>query len=119
MTEIKFSIFLICIIIFTLLDKGLTLINLFQIKHNFPQVESTKAEINPLNRFILNYFGLYGGTIVMFIFSIIYSIGIWYFILFIFGKNAGSTALYTMFVIYGFVVANNSYFLLKYSQVIP
>ena len=118
MSEVPFTIFLIALLIFTIVDKGLTLINLQQIQKNFPEANALKAEKNPINRFFFSKFGLYGGTIVMFFFSMFYSVLIWLSISWIFGNGSQNKTLYVIFIMYGFTIFNNLYFLLKYSKVI-
>ena len=118
MSEVPFTVFLIALVVFTILDKGLTYINLKQIEHNFPQADALKAEKNPVNRFLFAKFGLTGGTIAMFFFSITYYIAIWFGLSLLFGKNTQNTTLYVFFLIAGFTISNNIYFLLKYSRVI-
>jgi hypothetical protein len=118
MPEVNFTIFLICIIIFSLLDKGLTYLSLTQIQKNFPDADNLKAEKNPLARYIFSKFGLLAGSIFTFFFTIAWSILFWVIGSKVFGTNQQSVFLYVLFVLYGFTIFNNIYFLMKYSKVI-
>ena len=97
--------------------------NLNAIKKNFPEVDPITAEKNPLARFFFEKFGLTGGTILYGIISI-FTVLLAMFFLSTFLKglnvpNALSISLYVLMIIYGFVLANNLFFLLKYSKLIP
>lgn len=117
MSNVPFTVFLVALIVFTILDKGLTLVNLQQVQKNFPEADTTKVEKNPVAKFAFDKLGFWGGTIAMFFFSIGYYILIWYGVSWIFpGKQ--NVFLYIFFVVMSFVVGNNLYFLLKYSKVI-
>ena len=118
MPKESFVIYFIALFVFTLLDKGLTLASLTQIKKNFPDAEPLKAEKNPLARFLFDKCGLIWGTIFMAIFSIVWMTAFWFLFTWIFGSDKQSVSLYILFLIYAFTVGNNIYFLLKYSKVI-
>ena len=118
MPEIPFALYFICLILFTLIDKGLTVASLHQINKNFPEADTLKAEKNPLARFFFDKLGLAWGTVAMTIFSIAWMSAFWFLGSWIFGSDKQSVYLYILFLLYGFVIFNNIYFLLKYSRII-
>jgi len=123
MTEFNWSIVIIILMTLVIADKAITIINLKTIEKNFPEVDTLKAEKNPLARFFFNKFGIYGGS---FLYAIISLITVILFILLLsFTLNAFkitnslSIALYIAMLWYGFVIFNNLYFFLKFSKIIP
>jgi len=123
MITFNWKIVIIVLVALVIADKAITVANLNAIKKNFPEVDSLKAEKNPIARFFFQKFGLEGGT---FLYSII---SIATVLLFMFLLNLTLTAfkvpnslsicLYVVMLWYGFVIFNNFYFLLKFSRVIP
>lgn len=110
---------LIVLIIFILLvtaDKGLTVLNIKLTQKNLPEAvkdNPNQAEKNPLAKYFFDKFGLYGGTGIYWIISLI-TLFIGFFVLkYFFNENI---ALYSIMIIYGFVLANNIFFVLKYSE---
>ena len=123
MIEFNWKIVIVVLILLVVADKVITIVNLNAIKKNFPEVDPIKAEKNPLARFFFQKFGLIGGTILYGIISLL-TLFLVMFLLSIFLNglnvpNALSISLYVIMIIYGFVLMNNLYFLLKFSKVIP
>jgi len=114
--QVSWSVFFIILIVFVLLDKGITLANLIQVKKNFPKVDFVNIEKNPMMKFFYQKAGLTGGTILGIISTLIITALAYFFASNFLGP---SIPLYALFIIYGFTVFNNLYFLLKYSGVIP
>lgn len=109
------TIFLIFVILVTA-DKALTYANISLVKKNFPNVNPVSIERNPIAKFLFEKVGLLGGSIIYWIISI----GITFLGFNIMKKFFGeSVSLYLLFLLYGFVIFNNTYFLLKYARVIP
>lgn len=117
------GVVLIIAIILVGLDKAITYANVKQVQKNFPKVDPTKIEKNPIARWSFNKMGLLGGTIFYFIFSI------GTFIFAVWGlagvtkywapSNPFGTSLYLVCLLYSLVIMNNSYFFLKFSKIIP
>lgn len=105
------------------LDKFLTYVNVKQVEKNFPQVDATKIEKNPIARWSFNKMGLLGGTIFYFVFSVgTFMFAVWCLqgITKLWAPaNAASVALYIVVMLYMLVVGNNAYFFLKFSKIIP
>ena len=115
---INLKILLLIFVIMVVLDKGLTIANIYQVNKNFPQEmkgEYYKVEQNPVAKWFFEKYGLWGGSFVYGLVSLV-MLFIGFFILSYFFNER--IALWVAFIIYGFVIINNLYFLLKYSQVI-
>jgi hypothetical protein len=121
--KILFLIFLVMV----MLDKGLTAANIVQVNKHFPNAtkgDYYAVERNPVAKFFFQSFGLFWGTIIYGVISILTLFASFFLIagaLFYFTNDkgyAGRIALYILFIFYGIVVTNNTYFLLKYSGVI-
>jgi hypothetical protein len=116
--EISFRILLLIFIVLILLDKGITTMNITQVNKNFPnstKEDYFKIEKNPLAKWFFEKFGLFGGSVLYGIVSLITLFGSFYLFTWITNERI---ALWIIFIIMGAVIANNSYFLLKYSQII-
>lgn len=99
-------------------DKVLTYWNIKQVWKNFPDAvkeDKYKIERNPLAKRLFEMYGLLGGTIVYWFFSIVTLFGAFYLLSLAFGERI---SLYILIMFYGLVIMNNFYFLLKYSKVI-
>jgi len=117
--EIKLTTLLIVFLVIILLDKGLTIFNIIQVNQHFPEAtkgDYFKVEQNPMAKWFFNHFGLWGGTLLYSIVTLI-TLFIVYWVLSLCFSNR--IALYVIMIVYGLVLANNTYFALKYSQVIP
>ena len=110
----------IFIIIFLLIfmDKALTLTNLYLVKKNNPTLDPTTIEKNPMNRFLFQKLGFWGGTGVMILISLItFIFALW---MLSFGTAIWSVdqkyniALYILMMAYSFVIGNNFYFMFKF-----
>ena len=114
-------VFLVFVIIVTL-DKGLTYANVAAVQRNNPTLDATSVEKNPIARWSFKQFGLFGGTI----FYWFISLATLYIALFLFyypaqlvaPDNAMATSLYAIMILYGLIIANNSYFLLRYNNLL-
>lgn len=106
---------LLIFLIITILDKGITVINIHQVQKNFPETDALSIEKNPLAKKSFENFGLLWGSIVYGLVSIITMI--LFFLLLRWSFNE-YIALYSFFIIYGIVIVNNLFFLLKYSKII-
>ena len=118
MMEISWSTLLIIAVILVILDKGLTLANIVQVNKHFPDAmkgDAYKIERNPVAKFFFERCGLWGGTFLYGIISVLTLILFFFIFAWIFSERV---ALYIIFIFYGFVILNNSYFLLKYSTII-
>ena len=115
----KMILVVLCVLIFLIiLDKGLTAANIIQVNKNFPQAtkgDYYKVESNPMAKWFFVKFGLLWGSILFSFVSILIGLLAYLILSLLFGERA---ALWIICIIYGFVVANNFYFLLKYSKVI-
>ncbi len=119
----NWTIVLFIIIALVAADKLITVANINAVKNNFPHIDPLSIEKNPLAREFFKQHGLIWGTITYGIFSFLT------FLVFMFllnwtlklfnVTNHLSISLYVIMIIYGIVILNNLYFLLKYSRVIP
>jgi hypothetical protein len=112
------SLFLIFLLLVTL-DKGLTAFNIHSSNKNFPEAtkeDPYKIEKNPLAKWFFVKLGLFGGTIVYGMVSILTLFLALSALKIAFGE---SVSLYIIFMIYGFVIFNNLYFSFKFTGVIP
>jgi len=101
------------------LDKGLTIMNIKQTWKNFPDATKNdpyNVERNPVAKFFFEKSGLYMGSFFMILISIL-TLFIIYGIVKYFSYNL-NIAIYVVMLIYGFIITNNFYFLLKYSVII-
>ena len=117
MIEFNWKIVIIVLILLVVADKVITVANLNAIKKNFPEVDPIEAEKNPLASFFFQKFGLTWGTILYGIISLLTAF-LFMFLLSTFLNglnvpNALSISLYVLMIIYGFVLANNLFFLLS------
>ena len=118
----NWSIVVGIIIVLVFLDKGLTYLNVHQVEKNYSHLEALSIEKNPIVKWMFKEFGLIGGTILSFLLSIvtfILALLVLDWSLHFFTPNSASISLYILMIIYGLVIANNLYFLLKFSRVIP
>ena len=116
--EISWSTLLIIAVILVILDKGLTIANVIQVNKHFPDAtngDAYKIERNPAAKFFFEKYGLWGGSFVYGLISIATIILFFFVMSWIFSERV---ALYIIFLFYGFVILNNTYFLLKYSTII-
>lgn len=116
--EIAWTTLLTIFIILVMLDKGLTLINIVQVNKHFPDAmkgDTYKIERNPAAKFFFERCGLWGGTVLYGVISLLTLIIFFFIFSWIFSERI---ALYIIFIFYGFVILNNTYFLLKYSTII-
>jgi len=118
----NWTIIILIIIALVAADKLLTVANIKTVEKNFPNVDPFSIEKNPLAKAFFQQQGLVIGTIFYGIFSILTVI---VFILLLNWSlklcglnNSLSISLYVILMIYGFVIFNNFYFLLKYSKII-
>jgi hypothetical protein len=117
---------LIIIIVFVVLlvaaDKITTYINIKLVEKNFPNIEKSSIEKNPLAKFFFQKFGLEVGSILYFFVSLFSFALAW----FLFAStltafkvtNSISIALYIVTMFYFLVVGNNIFFMLKYGRII-
>jgi hypothetical protein len=112
----KLSVVLGIIILFVIADKLLTVANISQVRNNFPDVEDPiKVEKNPVARWLFKQSGLFLGSVILGIITIITT-----FLGYLLMKRSWGegVALYIIFMLYAFIIFNNLYFFLKYSRVI-
>lgn len=114
----KFLTLLLIFFVIAAIDKGITIINIRQTWKNFPEDvkdDLYKVEKNPVAKWFFQKVGLYAGTIIY----LILTIATLFLAFSIFQKLFGETiAMFIIFILYGFVIANNAFFLLKFSKLI-
>lgn len=119
----NWKIVVMVLIFLVVADKVITLVNLNQIKKNFPEIDPIKAEKNTIARLFFNKLGLVGGTILYLFISIITVFLALLLLNLTLGAfditNSLSISLYIIMMWYGFVIFNNLYFFLKFSKIIP
>jgi hypothetical protein len=123
----KFATLLIIFLIIVILDKGITAASIIQVNKHFPEATKEdyfKVEKNPVAHWFFQKTGLFWGSIIYGILSIV-TLFIALFLIALaitsFGvsqETADRVGLWIIFIFYGFVISNNAYFLLKYSAII-
>jgi hypothetical protein len=115
----NWMIILVVAVILVTLDKGITALNILAVEKNQPTVNAFAIEKNPIAKASYEKFGLWGGTIIYWLFSIItflFATWLLHFPMKMFTPaNTYGTALYVMCIAYGFVVANNFYFWFRFN----
>lgn len=115
----KFLTLLLIFFVIVCLDKGLTFANIKQTWKNLPeqvQDDLYRAEKNPVAKWFFEKLGLNLGTIVYGIFAVLTLFLAFFLLQKIFSETI---ALFIIFIIYGLVISNNAFHLLRYSGVIP
>jgi hypothetical protein len=104
------------------LDKGLTFLNIKSVEKNYPGVNPYSIEKNPIAKISFEKFGLYGGTLIYWIFSIFtFLIAVWLLshpARIIAPNNPEGVALYFIMMLYALVIFNNLYFLFRYNKLL-
>jgi hypothetical protein len=123
MIEINWTYILILIVLLVTLDKVLTVINIKSVEKNFPGVNRLDIEKNPLAKEFFKQYGLFGGSVLYGIFSILtFLLALyllkWCLSLFNVG-NPLSISLWALTIWYSIVIGNNLFFLLKFNKLIP
>ena len=108
----NWQIVILIMILLIACDKALTIMNIKAVQKNFPNADAVSIEKNPLAKYLFEKTGLIWGTIIM---SAV-SLGLFLLIAFLFASSR-NTIIYLFFLGYGFVIANNLYFFLKYNGV--
>lgn len=106
-------------LIFALLvagDKIITIANIHQVNKNFNLKDKYEIEKNPVAKWFFEKLGLFGGSLVYYPLSILTVFVAFLLLRIPFGSKI---ALYILVLLYGLVLANNFYFLFKYSRLIP
>jgi hypothetical protein len=115
------TILIIAAILVTL-DKGITALNIKAVEKNIPGVDPYSIEKNPVAKVFFERYGLYGGTVLYWIFSIItFMLAVWllhYPARIIAPDNAYGVALYAVVIMYFFVLGNNFYFWFRYNKLL-
>lgn len=110
----KILIILIIAIVLVFLDKFITVLNVNTVSKNNPNIDKFSIEKNPIQKYFFIKFGLIEGAIIYFLISLITFLVAYYCLSLIWPNYA----LYIMVMIYGLVIFNNLFFLLKYSKII-
>jgi hypothetical protein len=115
-------ILLAIMLLFIVGDKATTYLSIQGIQQNFPNVNTGSAERNVMARWLMDKLGNFWGNVAM---SFV-SLAIAWIILLV--TKLASTKLghpeytnymiYFLFIIYTFVIGNNTYYALKYNGVI-
>jgi len=123
MIEFNWTIVIFIIIALVAADKLLTVANINAVKKNFPNTDPLSIERNPLAREFFKQHGLMWGTLTYGLLSVIcfiIAMFLLHWCLKLFGvTNSLSISLYVIMLFYGYVILNNTYFLLKFSKIIP
>lgn len=115
----KFLILLFILLLLIGMDKALTVANILMVNKNFPEQmkgDYYHIEKNPLAKWFFHKNGLFGGTILYGIVSIL-TLFAFYGVFRLLTFNS-QTSLYVIFMLYGLVIFNNLFFLFKYSRII-
>ncbi len=115
----KILTLLLIFLVIVSLDKGLTFLVVQQTWKNFPEDikdDIYKAEKNPVAKWFFQKLGLNMGTIVYGLISILTLFLAFFILQLFFGET---TALFIIFILYGAVIFNNAFHLLRFMGVIP
>jgi len=123
MIEINWTYVILFIIALIAMDKIITVINIKAVEKNYPDVDPLSIEKNPLAKEFFKQQGLLLGTLLYGLFSFFtfiiallllrWSLNLFHI------NNSFSISLYVLSIWYGIVIANNLFFLLKFSKIIP
>jgi hypothetical protein len=116
------GLLLLVLLLFIVGDKFTTYLCVNGVKHNFPEASANSVETNIMAKWLLDKFGNLGGNAVMTFVSLLMA----WVILFCVKLGAVKLghieylnyAIYAILIIYGFVIANNTYYALKYNKII-
>ena len=111
----KLWIIILILVLLVGFDKFLTYKNVKAVEKNFPEINPLKIEKNPVARWFFEKLGIGPGSWVYGLVSLITIFLVFFILRYFFGE---SIALYAVIIIYGLVISNNFYFLLKYSKII-
>ena len=115
------TILIIAAILVTL-DKGLTAFNIMSLEKNYPKINPYSVEKNPIARASFEKFGLFGGTLIYWVLSLItflFAVYLFKYPASVFApNNALGVSLYVVMMLYSLVIFNNVYFCLKYNNLI-
>lgn len=114
--------FVIIAVVLVTLDKGLTYASIRAVEKNYPTVDPLTIEKNPAAKWFFSHFGFEWGSVLFGIVSVV-SFFVALGLLFLtvrsfFPSNPWGISLYVMFLVYGFVIINNVYMLLKHSNLL-
>lgn len=117
-------IWIIGLIVFLIfLDKILTFASIKAMEKNFPTIDKFSIEKNPIQRWFFQKVGLGWGLVLYGIISIITFYIAWILINITLTwfrlSNSPTIGLYILFMVYGLVITNNLFQLLRYSKIIP
>jgi len=105
----KIVVLLLIFVALVFADKALTMANLSVMKGSNPDTY-LEAERNPAARWFFMKFGLFWGTVLFGIVTMITLSIMYYSFQSVFG---GTRTLWFIFIVYGAVIFNNIYYLLK------
>ena len=116
-----YTIIIVALVLITL-DKGITVMNIKAVEKNHPDIDRFSIERNPIAKAAFGKFGLSGGSIIYWFFSL----ATFFFAMMLFyypakawaPTNAWGVSLYVMMIFYSFVIMNNFYFFLRYSKLL-
>lgn len=116
------TVFLIAVLLVSA-DKIITVMNIKAVEKYNPEVKNALSiEKNPIAKLCFEKTGLFVGSILYGIFSLItflFALLILYYPSRIFApNNPWGVALYIVFMIYCLVIGNNLYFLLRYNKLL-
>ncbi len=115
----KILTLLLIFFVIVVLDKGLTFIVIQETWKNFSEDikdDRYKAEKNPVAKWFFQKLGLNMGTIVYGLISILTLFLAFFIFQLLFGETI---SLFIIFMLYGLVIFNNAFHLLRFMGVIP
>jgi hypothetical protein len=105
-------------------DKIITVMNIKAVEKNYPtnSTDAISIEKNPIAKDMFKRFGLYGGTLIYWFFSILTFLAAVFFMHYpaklYAPENSYGVALYIVMLLYSIVLMNNFYFLLRYNKLL-
>lgn len=114
--------FIIIAVLLVAADKGLTYLNIKAVERVNPLIDPITIEKNPVARSFFYKFGLIWGSVLFGIISLVSFFAamslLYLSVKWIAPLNPWGISLYIMCLLYGFVIMNNVYMLLKHSQLL-
>ena len=110
----KIAVLLLIFAVLVFADKALTVANLSVMKQSNPDTY-LEAERNPAAKWFFVKFGLFWGTVLFFMLTMITLSLMYYSFQMVFG---GYKTLWFIFIIYSAVIGNNTFYLLQNAKII-
>lgn len=116
------GLLLLAIFLLIAADKVTTYLCVQGVQNNFPEASANNVEKNLMAKWLLDKCGNFWGNVIMSVISLVMAWIILFCVKLVSIKFGHieylNYAIYALLVIYGFVIANNTYYALKYNKII-